>query len=159
MKKIATPHLGIELTQKCNLNCSHCFRGEAKNISISKDIIEKVFEEIKYVEVLDLFGGEVFLGYEQLKMLLEISKPKGVTIEYCSMLTNGTIYDDRIYALLDEYFGENYQVGISDDDFHDKSIRRIYGKNMNDSENPDLRPLSINDVKNNMSRHFFMNIV
>ena len=40
------------------------------------------------------------------------------------MLTNGTIYDGRIYELLDEYFGKNYQVGISDDDFHDKSIKK-----------------------------------
>ena len=155
MRKILTPHLGIELTQKCNLNCSHCFRGAARNRSISKDILEKVFDEVKYVQTLDLSGGEVFLGYEQLKMLLEIAKQKGVTIEYCSMLTNGTVYDERIYELLDEYFGKNYQVGISNDDFHDKSIRRIYGKNLEDSEHPDLRPVSVNDVKNNMSRHFF----
>ena len=155
MQKIATPHLGIELTQRCNLNCSHCFRGAARNISISKDIIEKVFEEVKYVQTLDLSGGELFLGYEQLKMLLEIAKQKGVTLENCSMLTNGTVYDGRIYELLDKYFGENYQVGISNDDFHDKSIRRIYGKNMTDSESPDLHPSSVNDIKNNMARHFF----
>lgn len=155
MRRILTPHLGIELTQRCNLNCSHCFRGSARNINISKEILEKVFEEVKYVQTLDLSGGEVFLGYEQLKILLETAKQKGVTIDSCSMLINGTVYDSRIYDLLDEYFGKNYQVGISDDDFHDKSIRRIYGKNTKDSENPDLHPLSVNDVKNNMSRHFY----
>ena len=32
-----------------------------------KEIIEKVFDEIKYIQTLDLSGGEVFLGYEQLK--------------------------------------------------------------------------------------------
>ncbi len=154
MKVIVTPHLGIELTQRCNLNCSHCFRGEDRNIDILKSILEKVFEEIKYVQTLDLSGGEVFLGYEQLKMLLEIAKERNVTIKYCSMLTNGTVYDSRIYELLDEQFGTNYQVGISDDDFHDKSIRRIYGKNENDSKNPELHPLSTNDVKNNMRKHF-----
>lgn len=153
MKKIATPHLGIELTQRCNLNCSHCFRGAARNINISKDIVDKVFDEIKFVQTLDLSGGEVFLAYEQLKMVLETAKEKGVTINFCSMLINSTIYDKRIYALLDEYFGKNYRVGISDDDFHEKSIKRVYGKNMNDSENPDLHPLSINDVQNNLARH------
>ena len=155
MKKILTPHLGIELTQKCNLNCSHCFRGAARNRNISKDILEKVLDEVKYVKTLDLSGGEVFWGYEQLKTLLETAKQKDVRIDYCSMLTNGTIYDERVYKLLDEYFGDNYQVGISDDDFHDKSIRRIYGKNAQDSKNPDLHPASINDIKNNMSRHLF----
>lgn len=155
MRMILTPHLGVELTQKCNLNCSHCFRGKARNINISRDIIEKVFEEVKYVGVLDLSGGEVFLGYEQLKMLLDVAKEKNVIINNCSMLTNGTIYDERIYKLLDEYFGENYQVGISDDDFHDKSIRRVYGKQIEDSENSDLSPKSIDDVKRNMSKHFY----
>lgn len=155
MKTILTPHLGIELTQKCNLTCSHCFRGSARNKNISKDILEKVFDEVKYVQILDLSGGEIFLGYEQLKMLLEIAKQKSVKIDYCSMLTNGTIYDERIYELLDEYFGKNYQVGISNDDFHDKSIRRIYGKALEDSKNSALHPISINDVKKNMSKHFF----
>jgi len=155
MRKILTPRLGIELTQKCNLNCSHCFRGAARNVSISKEILEKVFDEVKYVQTLDLSGGEVFLGYEQLKMLLETAKQKDVTIRYCSMLTNGTVYDPRIYELLDEYFGLYYQVAISDDDFHSKSIRRIYGKNTKDSETPDLSPSTTNDIKNNMSRHFF----
>ncbi len=154
MRKIITPDLGIELTQKCNLNCSHCFRGAARNRNISKEIIEKVFDEIKYIQTLDLSGGEVFLGYEQLKTLLETANQKGTTIESCNMLTNGTIYDGRIYELLDEYFGKNYQVGISDDDFHDKSIKRIYRENLEDSENPDLHPKSIKDVKNNMYRHF-----
>lgn len=88
-------------------------------------------------------------------MVLETAKEKDVTIDYCSMLTNGTIYDSRIYELLDEHFGENYQIGISDDDFHDKSIKRIYGKNLEDSDEPDLHPTSVNDVKNNMSRHYF----
>ena len=71
--KIAAYHLGIELTQRCNLDCKHCFRGEMHNINISREILEKVFDEVKYIHVLDLSGGEVFLGYEQLKMLLEIA--------------------------------------------------------------------------------------
>ena len=153
---IFTTHLGIELTQRCNLNCKHCFRGESTNLDISREIIEKIFDEVKFVDVLDLSGGEVFLGYEQLKMVLEVAKERGVQISGCSMLTNGTIYDERIYKLLNEYFGDNYQVGISDDDFHDKSIRRIYGNKLEgNSSNPDLCPVSIKDVENNMRRHYF----
>lgn len=155
MKIIATSHLGIELTQECNLNCAHCFRGPARKISISKEILEKVFDEVKYVHVLDLSGGEVFLGYEQLKLLLEIAKAKNVIIKSCSMLINGTIYDERIYKLLDEYFGNNYYVGISSDDFHDESIRKIYGKKTGQSEDPGLSPQSMIDIKNNMAKHYY----
>lgn len=152
---IITLHLGIELTQRCNLDCRHCFRGESCNLNISREILEKVFDEVKFVSVLDLSGGEVFLAYEELKMVLEVAKEKKCTIENCSLLTNGTIYDERIYKLLDEYFGDNYQVGVSDDDFHDKSIKRIYGNNDKVSNNPDLYPVNAKEVYSNMYKHYF----
>lgn len=151
--KIVAYHLGIELTQRCNLNCSHCFRGESHIVNITRDILEKVFDEIVHVDTLDLSGGEVFLAYDQLKLLLEVAKEKETKINYCSLLINGTIYDERIYSLLDEYFGDNYQVAISNDDFHDKSIGRIYN-NKEKSNNPFLFPKNLDEVKVNMSLNF-----
>lgn len=88
-----------------------------------------MFDEIKFIHTLHLTGGEVFLAYEKLKMLLEIAKEKNVSIKQCSFLTNGTIYDERIYSLLDDFFGDNYEVGISDDYYHKDSIKRIFGEN------------------------------
>lgn len=152
---IVTPHLGIELTQRCNLDCRHCFRGESCNLNISKEILEKIFDEVKFVGTLDLSGGEVFLAYEQLKLLLDIAKEKRCIIQSCSMLINGTIYDQRIYDLLNEYFGDNFQIGISDDDFHEKSIRRIYAGSTNKSSNPDLYPCNVEEIMQNMRRHYF----
>lgn len=150
---IITPHLGIELTQKCNLDCKHCFRGKATKLSITRLILEKVFDEVKYVDCLDLSGGEVFLAYDELKMLLEIAKEKKCKINHCSMLINGTIYDERIYNLLSEYFGDDFQIGISNDSFHDNSIARIYGDSTNKSNNPELKPCNLEEVKNNMRKH------
>lgn len=141
--KIAAYHLGVELTQRCNLDCKHCFRGEMHNVDISPEILEKLFDEVKYIHILDLSGGEVFWSYEQLKMLLEIADRKGTKIDKCNMIINGTVYDQRIYDLLDKYFGNNYRVGISDDDFHEKSIQRIYGKNK----------ASLEMIKRNMLAH------
>lgn len=152
---IITPHLGIELTQRCNLDCRHCFRGESCNVDISKEILEKVFDEVKMVVTLDLSGGEVFLAYEQLKMLLEIAEEKECQILSCSMLINGTVYDQRIYDLLNKYFGDNYQIGISNDDFHDKSIERIYSSSTQKSNNPGLYPCNLSEVKENMRLHIF----
>lgn len=60
-----------------------------------------MFDEIKFIHTLQLTGGKVFLAYEQLKLLLEIAKEKNVSIKQCSLLTNGTVYDERIYSLLD----------------------------------------------------------
>ena len=60
MRKIITPDLGIELTQKCNLTCSHCFRGAARNRNISKEIIEKVFDEIIYTNIRFIWRRSIF---------------------------------------------------------------------------------------------------
>lgn len=69
------------------------------------------------------------------------------------MLTNVTVYDERIYSLLDEYFGDNYQVGVSSDDFHDKSIKRIYNNLKNKSNNPSLAPRNVDEIIENMRKH------
>ena len=126
---IFTPVLSVELTQLCNLDCKHCLSGESKNVKITREILEKLFDEVVFAETLYLTGGEVFLAYEQIKMLLEIAKAKHVILRECAMLINGTVYDERIYTLLDEYFGNNYSVTISCDVYHDESMsRKFLGK-------------------------------
>ena len=130
MRKIITTTLCVELTQLCNLDCKHCLKGESRNVHITREILERAFSEIKYIERLFLTGGEVFLAYEQLKMLLEIAKEKKVYIEKCAMLINGTVYDERVYALLDEYFKDKYTVSISSDVYHDESIARKFQDNI-----------------------------
>ena len=124
--KIVTSKLAIELLQTCNLDCRHCLNGDKRNVFVSKEIIEKLFDEVKLIGEIIFTGGEVFLAYEQMKMVLEVAQEKGVSISSCSILTNGTVYDERIYDLLDDYFNDNYSVSISNDDYHDKSIRRVF---------------------------------
>ena len=42
MKKIYIQNLGMIITNKCNLNCDHCLRGEkCDNKSMSDEIIKK----------------------------------------------------------------------------------------------------------------------
>ena len=56
MKGIITYLLVIELTQLCNLDCKHCLSGESKNVFITREILECVFDEVKFVETLFLTG-------------------------------------------------------------------------------------------------------
>lgn len=150
---IFTYMLGIELTQQCNLDCRDCYKGDSKNVFITKEIIEKVFDEVKVADILLLTGGEIHLAYEQLKMVLDIAKEKGCYFGACQATINGTIYDERIYQLLDDYFGENYEFYISSDSFHDESIKRIYQKDVEDSNDP-LHPKSLNDVWKNLEKNY-----
>ena len=62
IKKINT--LDIEVTQKCNLDCFHCLRGKSRDIDMTYDILYKVSEQLKDVEIdtIQLMGGEPTLN-------------------------------------------------------------------------------------------------
>lgn len=144
--------LSLEVTEDCNLTCHHCLCGEKRKVNMSDEVIRKVFSRISVVEELILTGGEVFLAYETVKRILEIARDMNVEILNCSIITNGCIYDERIYNLLDEYFGDNYAIFISNDVFHDNSIRRNYTKR-EPSIIPTREPHSLEDVLNNTMMH------
>ena len=149
---VGTKYLSLEISEYCNLDCRHCMQGEKRCVCMSDDVIRRTFKSVNAVEELVLTGGEVFLCYERVKRVLEIAREEGVKILNCSIVTNGCVYDERIYALLDDYFKEYYSIFISNDDYHDKSILRTY-QALENSNNPGLYPVSLEDVKNNMLKH------
>lgn len=74
-------------------------------------------------------------------------------IYQCQIITNGCIYDQRIYDLLDSYFGNNYSIAISVDRFHNESIVEVYGNNKKESANSFLQPQTLEDITKNLVKH------
>ncbi len=69
-------NINIWLTKKCNLQCTYCYEGIAKETeSMSKTICDKV---ISYVQEINepinirFHGGEPLLEYSKLQYLYEI---------------------------------------------------------------------------------------
>lgn len=149
---VGVKYLSLEITEYCNLDCKHCMQGKKCNVYMSDEVIRKTFKSINRVEELVLTGGEVFLCYERVKRVLEIAHEENVEILNCSIVTNGCVYDERIYDLLDSYFGYYYAIYISNDDYHDKSILRNY-QGEKESNNPELNPQTLEEVKRNMLKH------
>ena len=116
--------LYVEITRKCNKRCVHCMKGEAQNISMSKEIIDKLFEDIDDCRAIFFNGGEVLLELDLLDYFVEkIIAHKWNTVEM-QLTTNGTILDGRIVDIYDKFCktgDERYALlRISDDVFHDK---------------------------------------
>lgn len=42
--------LSIEMTRRCNMNCDFCARGQAQNVDITHEIIDKTLDEMKDVK-------------------------------------------------------------------------------------------------------------
>ena len=121
--------LEIQVIQSCNLNCEHCFRGKSTGKKITKEVAEKILENVKYAKSIIFSGGEVALAYEEIKMILDIIKAKEIKINSYQFITNGTIYNKKLLDLLKNNFISG-EINLSSDYFHDKSIQEKYKHNL-----------------------------
>lgn len=125
MNIFITDFLTIEVIQQCNLNCDMCLRGESTGKRITREVVEKIFDEVKYVRCIVFTGGEVTLAYNEIKMIIDVIKEKNVTIDEYQIVVNGTIYNKKLFDLLKNSFKKG-TIAISCDYYHDKSIKENY---------------------------------
>lgn len=97
---ISPMHATIEVTDKCNLRCKHCYlEASSENTNmLSLDNFQKILSELEknMVVNVEFTGGELFVNpdiYEILKLAY-----KKFTI--VGILTNGTILENNILELL-----------------------------------------------------------
>ena len=90
--------LGIEVTRRCNLKCKFCARGDSQNKNISKDVIDKVLDELKgtYIETLRITGGEPFLVPEIIEYLIDKIIEQHIYIGRICIFTNGTKFSPEL---------------------------------------------------------------
>lgn len=48
----------VEVTRKCNMECSHCLRGPGEETFLNPDHIEKLFSRIDTIGCITFTGGE-----------------------------------------------------------------------------------------------------
>ncbi len=98
----------IELTNKCNENCIHCYRVVMNRREVDYEILKNVFDELVSLSTLYLTftGGEIFLHKDVLKVL---SYAKNLRF-FVIIKTNGLLLtEDKIKFLRD--------IGINRIDF------------------------------------------
>ncbi len=94
--------LCFELTRQCNMKCLFCGRGEAPNIDITKEIINKALDETADFNVyyIRLNGGEPMLNKEGLIYLVDEIIRRDYKLCQLSVFTNGTVRDHDIKEAL-----------------------------------------------------------
>ncbi|KIR01617.1 hypothetical protein P261_00431 [Lachnospiraceae bacterium TWA4] len=103
-KEILITNLSFELTRKCNRNCDFCFRGKAENKDISKEIIDKTFDEVKDYTLLtiELTGGEPFLNEDGLCYVVDKIIKNHIKLFNLTIFTNATIINPKIKESLEK---------------------------------------------------------
>lgn len=113
----------IQLTNRCNLRCKHCFQWNdegvfrnmdkcEQNLEIDFDIVEKIYRETSEVSpTMYLWGGETLLYNDWDKLAdLTVKYPRRTII-----CTNGLLIEEKLDSILK--MSENLEILISLDGF------------------------------------------
>ena len=117
----------IELTQKCNFRCKHCFCPEKDiaplSVASQKEIIDKIHST--GCLFLNMTGGEI-LGYEHFLELYCYAKEKGFIID---LMTNGSLLNGEHIDVFKKLPPSNISItlyGTNEDEY-----RRFTGRGKN----------------------------
>ena len=114
--------LTLEITRRCNKRCAHCLRGEAQNLTMSKEIIDRIFDGVDDVEKIFLMSGEVLLEIDTIAYLIQGINNSAWSTRLIEFTTNGTICDKRIIDIMETFCLRNngtvVLIRVSNDQFH-----------------------------------------
>lgn len=109
-------YLLLNITNKCNLACKHCYLGNSGSIHIERNLFEKAVSQFEEMGGLKLMvsGGEPLLhpGFWNLMEVLPSSELRAV------LLSNGTLIDRKVAKKLSRCVHE-VQVSIDGISSHD----------------------------------------
>jgi len=127
MDKVNIDSLVIEVTRKCQLQCSHCLRGDAEAIDIKPEYIDLLLSKVGYISSVTFTGGEPSLNVGAIDYFIQQVEHHQVTVGNFYIATNAVTVSDefllaimRLWLLCDE--NEISQVAISNDGYHADEI-------------------------------------
>ena len=126
MAKFKAEELVMEITRCCNLECKHCFRGDAQSAFMSTDTINNLLSNLYEIDHLVLSGGEPFIAIRQMNEVADAIHKMGIKVGRISIITNGTLLNSEIMMALEKLqlvCGE-LSVKVSDDKFHMLELER-----------------------------------
>lgn len=106
-KKYNSKSLGIGLTSKCNLDCSHCYSKNLSKESISLEEAKNIFKSFPNLKKVNFGTGESILNPELFR-IIDFYFSKNIKM---ALTSNGTTIDE----LSDEYLKKISEVDISID--------------------------------------------
>ena len=139
----------ISITDRCNLNCAHCFKGGAGTEELPLRVIKKLIDEaVGYgLKRVDYSGGESFL-YSQLDELIEYSK-QYPDIEY-GFITNGLLVSESMLDKISEL--PHVYIQISMDGASKTTYERVRGEGTFESFMSALELIKAHRIKHKRTR-------
>ena len=146
--------LQIEVTNKCNLNCPHCYyyeegeKGIEFNDFIEKKTVDQLFSDdtgIEYIRHLEVSGGEPLLAEDEIIYILHKIMENEILVFSFGLTTNGTILSERIACEMNIFAKKMYDILINHEN---DEVRKIGEESFKDNKI---------DVKVRISTYFHEN--
>ena len=142
MHTIDYDSLCIEVTRRCNMQCEHCLRGNAQNIDIDTQYIDRMLESASSIGELTFTGGEPTLNVPAMQYTLDYCKNHHIPIYGAFMATNGKYLTDDFFKFAVDLYAYVYDcngccmqeeysqccIALSQDMFHDEISSENYAK-------------------------------
>ena len=141
MKKLEIETLSIEITRRCNMKCSHCMRGNARNTDIKPEYITNILRHTRKIGYLNLTGGEPSMNVEAISFVLNKIKRRKIPVGSFHIVTNGsqTSMSDEFIEVCSKLYTyqqeESYperldcMLEMSNDRYHDNTCQdEVYQK-------------------------------
>lgn len=121
-------HVILEVTRRCNMNCAHCMRGEAQNVDMQKETVDKLLDSVSEIGHITFTGGEPTLNLPLIKYTFDRIREKQGCAPAFFVATNGKQGQKELMTILAEAYlhcsePEACSVSISVDEFHEAHDR------------------------------------
>lgn len=121
--KIEVYSLILAVTERCNMRCPHCLRGEARSADMTKEVVDTVLNQVSYISSLVFTGGEPTLNLPIIEYTFDEIRRRRIGLGHFWLATNGLENSLELANILlknadlcDDI--EMAGVAISDDNFH-----------------------------------------
>ena len=136
MKKVNIQNLAMIITDNCNLKCEHCLRGKKEYNNMSREIVETILSQVRFIDNLYLCGGEITLNINTVDYIFKYIINNNIILNEVNAIINGTIFNERLLTSLNyinHYISKVSTVDkqksvnfyISSDEYHKSELERL----------------------------------
>lgn len=116
-------NLMLEVTRRCNMQCNHCMRGDARDTDMDTNIIRRLFEGTREIKHLTLTGGEPSLSPEVIDYIAYYIRQTSCHVGSFFCATNAKEYSEDFVNALNKLYDlctdkKECILSISIDQFH-----------------------------------------
>lgn len=129
--RIELSNLVLEITRKCNMNCSHCLRGPAQHMDMDINIINRVTEAIDHIYGVTFTGGEPSLNAAAIEHFRWAIHFNRCSLGHFWLTVNARFFKQDFYDAIRELYclcdhQDSCSLTISGDQYHGRMSPKAY---------------------------------